>query len=122
VRRAQQGFGVEKVSFSRSSVGGVKAWLLALDPPVVSLRKGRLFASPDTDRSPSLVLDVVRSAVALSGGLLVLDATRSFELAAALLVPVSRVRRLLDMFLEPASGIVLSDEDPPRLIQAMELL
>jgi hypothetical protein len=37
-------------------------------------------------------------------------------------VPVSRVRRLLDMFLEPASGIVLSDEDPPRLIQAMELL
>lgn len=120
VLRAKQRFGTEKISFSRSSVGGIKAWLEALDPPIISVGKGRLVAVSDNERAPSLVVDIVSTAVTLAGGTLSLDANATSNLAVAMLVPLNRLRRQLDSFLEPTNGIVLVDEDPPRLWQMLE--
>jgi len=120
VLRAKQCFATDKVSFSRSSVGGIKAWLEALDPPLISVEKGRLVAVPDNERASSLVVDIVSTAVTLAGGSLPLDAAATSNLAVAMLVPPNRLRRILYSFLEPTNGIVLLDEYPQRLWRVLE--
>lgn len=115
VQRARIRFGTERVSFSRSSIGGVKAWLEALDPPVLNDRDVCGISLADAPRSSTLIGDVLETALYLSRGDLTLDDRTLADLGAAMLVPPQQVRYEIEKFIEPGLGLALLDEESPRL-------
>jgi len=118
VQRARIQFETERVSFSRSSIGGIRAWLDALDPPVLNNRNSQVLSLADTPRSPILVGDVLETALYLSGGDLILNEVTLVNLGAAMLVSPERVRHEIEQVIDPEIGLALLDEEPPRLWRA----
>lgn len=114
-QRARARFGTEKVSFSRSSVGGVKAWLDALDPPVLCERSDRGLSVSDAPRSPTLIGDILETALFLAGGHLRLEGDTLSDLGSAMLLPRQTALHEIKQFVEPETGLVWLDEAPPRL-------
>ncbi|MBA4064861.1 MAG: hypothetical protein C0501_14335 [Isosphaera sp.] len=96
-------FNAERVSFSRSSVNGVTAWLRAQSPPLLEPITGRLH-SPAT---PSPGLTCVRfQAAALcrhGEGEASLTGESAELLADALLIPPAELRRVLEESLAPGA-------------------
>jgi hypothetical protein len=89
-------FGADRVSFSRSSVNGVAAWLKAHSPPLIASTAGRLRALPQPQPGPTSVRFHVAALCGLRGGQADLSGEDAELLADALLLPTQELRSVLE--------------------------
>jgi hypothetical protein len=82
---------------------------------VLADRGSRDLSLADAPPSPTLIGDVLDTALYLSKGDLTLDDGTIADLGAAMLIPPQRVRHEIEQFVEPEMGLALLDEEPPRL-------
>ncbi len=96
VAAAGERFGAERVSFSRSSVNGVTAWLKAHSPPLVGQTAGRLHALPQPRPGPTSVRFHAAALCALRGGQADVGGENADLLADALVLPTQELRLVLE--------------------------
>jgi hypothetical protein len=104
VAAAGELFGAERVSFSRSSVNGVTAWLKAHSPPLVGQAGGRLHPLANPRPGPTCVRFQSAALCALHGGQASVDGENAELLADALMVPPQELLIVLE------EALVGSDE------------
>jgi hypothetical protein len=100
VAAAGEAFGAERVSFSRSSVHGVTAWLKAHSPPLVAQVGPRFHPLSQCRLGPTVVRFHAAAICALGGGVANLEGGDAALLADALLLPPHE----LPLVLEDALG------------------
>jgi hypothetical protein len=103
VAAAGERFGAERVSFSRSSVNGVTAWLRAHSPPLVGQAGGRLHPLPRPNPGPTCVRFQAAALCAIRGGQASVEGEDAELMADALVLPAHELRRVLEEALA-ASG------------------
>lgn len=96
VAAAGEQFGAERVSFSRSSVSGVTAWLKAHSPPLVGQAGARFHALPQPRPGPTSVRFHTAALCALDGGQADVQGENAELLADALMVPSQELRLVLE--------------------------
>ncbi|MCI0456377.1 MAG: hypothetical protein L0Z62_05295 [Gemmataceae bacterium] len=96
VAAAGERFGAERVSFSRSSVNGVTAWLKAHSPPLVGQAGARLHALPHLRPGPTTVRFHVAALCALHGGEARVHGENAELLADGLLLPSQELSLVLE--------------------------
>jgi hypothetical protein len=96
VAAAGERFGADRVSFSRSSVNGVAAWLKALSPPLIGQTSGRLHALPQPQPGLTSVRFHAAALCALHGGRADVSGENAELLADALVLPAQELRSVLE--------------------------
>lgn len=96
VAAAGERFGAERVSFSRSSVNGVTAWLKAHSPPLVGQANGRLHALAQPRPGPTSVRFHAAALCALRGGQAGVAGENAELLADALVLPTQELQLVLE--------------------------
>jgi hypothetical protein len=96
VTAAGERFGADRVSFSRSSVNGVTAWLKAHSPPLIGQAAGRVHALPRPQPGPTSVRFHAAALCALRGGQTDLGRESAELLADALVLPTQELRSVLE--------------------------
>jgi len=104
--RAAERFGAERVSFSRSSVAGVTAWLAAQSPPLALVAGGRVRRAAGAGPS-DLAVRLHLAALCGPGGVTRLDEGALSLLAEALLLAPEVLQEALGRFTEESSEFVL---------------
>jgi hypothetical protein len=89
-------FGVERVSFSRSSVNGVASWLKAHSPPLIGQAARRLHALPQPNPGPTSVRFHAAALCSLRGRQTNLGGESAELLADALVLPHQELRSVLE--------------------------
>jgi hypothetical protein len=96
VAAAGERFGAERVSFSRSSVNGVTAWLKAHSPPLVRQAGVRLHALPQLRAGPTSLRFNAAALCALHGGQADVEGENAEVLADVLVLPSQELRIVLE--------------------------
>jgi hypothetical protein len=96
VAAAGERFGADRVSFSRSSVNGVTAWLRAHSPPLVGQAGARVHAITQLRPGPTTVRFHSGALCAVHGGQARLQGDNAELLADSLLVPTEELALVLE--------------------------
>jgi hypothetical protein len=116
VAAAGERFGAERVSFSRSSVSGVTAWLKAHSPPLVGQAGARLHTVPQPRPGPTSIRFHAAALCALHGGEATVHGENAELLADSLLLPPQELSLVLEDALADSEEFHLYGAGTKRLV------
>jgi hypothetical protein len=115
VTAAGERFGAERVSFSRSSVNGVTAWLKAHSPPLIGQTGGRLHALPQARPGLTSLRFHAAALCAVHGGQADVEGDNAELLADALVLPPQDLRVVLEESLDSSEEFHLFGTGAKRI-------
>jgi len=116
VAAAGERFGAERVSFSRSSVNGVTAWLKAHSPPLIGQAGARLHALPQLRAGLTSVRFQAAALCSLHAGQADVEGEDAELLADVLVLPSQELRLVLEESLEGSNEFHLFGRGAKRIV------
>ena len=116
VAAAGERFGADRVSFSRSSVNGVTAWLKAHSPPLIGQVGARLYALPHLRAGPTSLRFHAAALCSLHEGQADVEGENAELLADVLVMPSHELRLVLEESLGRSEEFHLFGRGAKRIV------